>query len=344
MSATISKTFGGYPFVPDVFNSAWDLPLDPTLTAIIESGAVVNDPAIASLIASEGYSYSTRFHNPLSGDPGNYDGATNVPTSETSAGTYTGVIYGRTKGWTEKDFKAIISGEDPMAIIGTQVGKYWDKYRQKLLVMILDAIFGITGGTYDTEWKKHTLNLAPQEASQEKVLIGANSLNDLATQALGDNKGKFRLAIMHSQVAKTLENMQRLEFWKYTDANGMQRRSNIADIDGMTAIIDDGVTVSNNSTSGHDEYSTYILGEGAIRYAKYDLGERTSGVQRDEVTNGGQETLVTRIRETLHPAGLSFKGSPASNSPTDEELKLNTNWEVAIHPKNIAIARLITNG
>ena len=35
------------------------------------------------------------------------------------------------------------------------------------------------------------------------------------------NKNKFGIAVMHSNVAKSLENLQVLEFWKYTDKNGI---------------------------------------------------------------------------------------------------------------------------
>lgn len=80
-------------------------------------------------------------------------------------------------------------------------------------------------------------------ATAEARVIGATDLNDLATQAMGDHKSSFALAIMHSNVAKTLENMELLEFWKYTDANGIQRPLNLASTNGYTVIVDDGVPV-----------------------------------------------------------------------------------------------------
>ena len=62
--------------------------------------------------------------------------------------------------------------------------------------------------------------------------------------------------------------------------------------------------------------------------------------------SGGQETLYTRIRETIHPNGFSFK-APSSGwteSPTDAQLAATANWSLQFDPKAIPIASLITNG
>ena len=41
---------------------------------------------------------------------------------------------------------------------------------------------------------------------------------------------------MHSQVATNLENLQLLEYLKYTDANGIQRDLTLATLNGRTVI------------------------------------------------------------------------------------------------------------
>ena len=179
--------------------------------------------------------------------------------------------------------------------------------------------------------------------------MGDTDLNDLATQALGDNKSLFGLVIMHSNVAKNLENKQLLEYWKQTDANGLQRPMNIASMRGYTVIIDDNVPV--NTVGGESAnkdlslYTTYLLGSGVLRNATARL-DHPADVQYEPAKNGGQETLYTRIRETIHPNGFSFKvpSSSWTQSPTDAQLAASANWSIVYNPKSIPMAQLITNG
>jgi len=338
-------TYLNFPFDQEVFIQSWEAAPDPTKAAMIDCGALVEDNLIASRIQSDGSLYTVPFYSVLEGEPDNYDGATDISAAEPTGGSQTGVVYGRGKGFTARNFAAELSGSDPMGHIAATIGKYWAKQRQKALLAVLNAVFGITGASGNAKkWKEnHIVDLS--SASDAPYIIGATDLNDLATQAMGDNKNLFSLAIMHSNVAKALENQQMLEFWKYTDANGIQRPTSLASVNGYTVIIDDGVPVEADSASGLNKYTTYLLGEGAIRTAKGRV-EVPAEVYRDPAKNGGQDTLYTRIRETIHPNGFSFT-APSSgwtNSPTDEQLGAASNWSVAFDPKAIPMAKLVTNG
>lgn len=330
-------TYLNYPFDAEIFANTWQEAPDPVKTALVESGALVHDAVIQSQIANDGFLYSIPFYDILGGTPSNYDGQTDIQTEQTQGGAQTGVVYGRSMGFTAKNFASELSGSDPMTHIAQSVSKFWAKQRQNTLLSILGAIFGITedGGAMAKKWAEtHTLDL-----SAEGDTIGATDLNTLATQALGDNKSKFSLAVMHSNVAKALENQQLLEFWKYTDAFGVQRPMAMASANGYTVIVDDGVPFEDGS------YTTYLLGEGALRYAPGKL-DVPCEVHRDPKTNGGQDTLYTRIRETIHPNGFSFT-PPVDGftmSPTDSQLANPENWSIKFNPKAIPIARLITRG
>lgn len=341
-------TYLNYPFDEDIFYQMWQEEPDPVLTAMLDSGAVVDDPTIANMLSSNGNQYTIPFYNILSGDPVNYDGATDITATETSGGYQSGIAYGRAKGFTARDFVAELSGSDPMGHIAASVSKYWAKYRQKVMIGILDAIFGITGSGNAKTWHDtHILDLS--SATADARVIGATDLNDLATQAMGDHKTSFSMAIMHSNVAKTLENMELLEFWKYTDANGIQRPLNLASTNGYTVIVDDGVPVKAVGGAGANkdlvQYTTYLLGTGCLRRAPGRL-DKPVETERSAAKNGGQDTLYTRIRETLHPNGFSFKipSSGWTESPTDAQLFATANWEIKYNPKAIPMAKLITNG
>lgn len=343
-------TYLNYPFDAEVFVNSWGETPDPVKSALVESGAMVEDALIAAQIQNDGYIYSIPFYDVLDGTPSNYDGATDVETTTTSATAQTGVVFGRSIGFTASNFLSELSGSDPIGHIATSVGKFWSKQRQTILLSILNAIFGITGeaGTNEKAWEtKHSLDLGSTTATP--YTIGATDLNTLSTAALGDNKNKFAIAVMHSNVAKSLENLQALDFWKYTDANGIQRPMGLASANGYTVVIDDNVpaTVVGGTGVNKDliKYTTYILGEGAIRTAPAKL-DIPAEVHRDPKTNGGQDTLYTRIRETIHPNGFSFvpPEEDFTNSPTNTQLSAEDNWALKFNPKAIPIARLITNG
>lgn len=338
-----------FHFDPELFLLNWRAAVDPTLTALYESGAVVDDDTIRQMIANGGNFYTIPQYAPLLFDnstnaPQNYDGNTNVSGTETSDVAQSGVVFSRMKSWLARDFVRDFNRADPMGSITAQVAKYWNKYRQSLMIGLLNAVFGITG---NAAWTKHTTNLVVTSATAATAAnkMGATTVGDAIQAACGDNKGIFSLAVMHSKVAQNLANLDLLEFRKYTDAQGITRQLNIADINGLTVIVDDGVpTAANSKQATETDYTTYLLGAGAILRADAPIEHPVEQI-RDAITNGGQEQLITRVRETMHPNGFSF-AQPANMavSPADAVLTATANWSIIADPKTIAMARIITNG
>lgn len=342
-------TIFGIPFDEELFMNMWSEAPDPYLTAMVESGAMVEDSAIAGMIQSSGNIYTLPFYNTLDGDDQNYDGQTDITVEEVDGGYQTGVVYGRTKGFFARNFTAELSGADPMGHIIASIARYWQKRRQMRMIGITDAVFGITGASGNAKkWQDtHILDLSSTTATPYK--IGETDLNDLATLACGDHKGAFGLAIMHSNVANTLEKLQLLEYRKYTDPLGIQRKMDIADIAGYTVLIDDGVPVAATGGEGANKelkkYTTYLFGTGVLRTAKGRVDVPVETV-RDAKKNGGQDELITRMRETIHPNGFSFKIPTTgwTQSPTDAQLFAKANWDIKFDPKAIPMAKLVTNG
>lgn len=97
-------------------------------------------------------------------------------------------------------------------------------------------------------------------------------------------------------------------------------------------------------------YTSYILGDGAIGFE--DLGAKVPyEMVRDAKTAGGEDTLISRKRNAVSVAGISYtKDSQVTNSPTDAELKTGANWSLVndgtntISHKAIPIARIISRG
>lgn len=339
-----------FNFDPELFLLNWQNTPDLTLTALIDSGAVQENAQIAGLIANGGDFYTIPFYDVLGGAPVNYDGATDITSTEHSGTAQSGVVYGRAKAWNSRDFiQDFNSGADPMVSIAGQVARYWQKQRQAILLKILEGIFAIADDESDNwdAWQLHTTNLASATASATAAnKISETTIGDAIQKAVGDNADAFSLAIMHSAVANALAKLELLEYRKYTDANGVQRPLRIADVNGLTVIVDDGVPAAASSTAtGEMEYTTYLFGAGAIQRANAPV-ETPYETKREALDNGGMDYIVTRIRETMHPNGFSYILPSASytHSPTDAQLSAAANWKIAAEPKGIAIARVITNG
>ena len=330
-------TFKGYPYDSELFLYKWQNENDPVMTTMFESGAVVENADITQLIANGSDLYTIPFYKVIGGDEDNYDGDVDITLTDVEGCPQTGVVYGRAHGWKERDIVVDFnSGADPMSQIASQVAKYWQKKRQTRMIKILDAVFGITG---NTEWTKHTTDLTSSTTTvTDANKFGATTVNDALQKAVGDAKDQFGLVFMHSKVATQLENLNLLEFAKYTDPQGITRNLSFGQLGTLTVVVNDECPVADN------KYTTYVLGNGAIQFASAPV-ENPTELARDALKGGGFTALVTRIRETIHPNGFSFKKpSGGSISPSNDVLANKANWEIAASDcKNIALCKIVTN-
>lgn len=333
----------GFPFDAEIFNYDWKNTPDVVLTSMLESGAVVQDGEIARMIANGSNFFTVPFYDVLAGVEDVYNGVDSFTGASLAGGSYSGVVYGRMAKWSAKSFiKDFNSGADPMAQIVAGVAQFWIKARQTRLIGILGGVFAIAG---DADFALHTTNIATTGATATDAnRIGVTSISDATIKANGDHAQGYSLAIMHSVVAQRLANLQLLEYSKYTDASGITRTLPIATINGLTVIINDGVPATTSATAtGEKDYTTFILGQGAIRYATAPV-DIPSEMDRDANTNGGIDMIYTRIRECFAPYGFSFKGDVTTDvGVPDTELFASASWERKMPHKSIFMARLITN-
>lgn len=348
--------FDGKNFNSNVFMRYVDTVPNLNRNELIKSGALKSrDDIKTSFTDQVGGNYATI---PIFGRIGkgtqNYDGNTDITANTSLTYSQGRIVVGRADSWVEKDFSYdITAGTDFLKQIASQVGEYWDEVDQATLLSTLKGIFAMTGAKNSEFVNKHTYDVSSDASNNT---FGATTLNNAMQQALGDNKAKFSLAIMHSAVATNLENLQLLEYMKYTDANGIQRNLGIATLNGRTVLIDDGMPTediaesSEGAGDGYTKFTTYVLGNGAIEYT--DCGAKVPyETDRDKFKNGGQDYLIGRQRKIFSPYGISFKDTTIV-SPTDAQLETGSKWELApatdsnnVFPhKAIPIARVITRG
>lgn len=385
-------------FNPNVFGKYVSTIPNTNLNELYKSKAIKRDSRLKALFNPQTGSYkgTLPYFGRLSGKPDNYDGGTDINATTPDTYIQEFIVTGRAKGFLEKDFSSDITGGVPfMDKVAAGIAEYWAEVYQAGLLSVLKGIFAMTGTGNADFVSKHTYDISASESGN----FGATTLNSALQKASGDSKSQFSIAFMHSKVATDLENLQLLEYLKYTDKAGIQRNLTLATLNGRIVIVDDGMpseivpavytltadtdidtaktyytrsgsadsyvyTAVKNPVKGdigtyyektaeeYEKFTTYVLGEGAITLE--DVGaEVPYEMDRNPAKNGGETTLYTRRRYVIAPDGISFVGTPATKSPTDEELETGSNWslisngqsganKVFFPHKKIAIAKIVT--
>ena len=343
-----AKNFNG-----EVFGAYVDKVPNLKRNELLKSGAIVEKPQYASMLPDQtgGNYISIPIKARISGTAVNYDGKTNITSTSRKTYTQGRIVVGRANGWTEKDFSSDVTGEDFLPAT-EEVAEYWDDIDQKTILSTLKGIFAMTGAKNLEFVNGHTYDISGNDAANE---FDETTLNTGIQKALGDNKSKFSLAIMHSAVATGVENKKLVGYMKYTDQEGVERDLQLYSLNGRLVLVDDDMPTeeiaATDEAAAYTKYTTYVLGAGAIEYTNCGA-KRPYSMSVDDSTNGGQETLWSRQRKIFSPYGISFKNTGII-SPTDAQLEDGSNWELAnsnettkeYYPhKAIAIARIITRG
>lgn len=352
-------------FNGEVFDAAVRNTPNLRLNELLKSGAIVERSEYAKMLPDQmgGNYVVTPIKERLSGNTSNYDGNTDI--GSTSRGNYTmgRIVVGRAQGWTEKDFNSDISGDDYSAGAG-EVAEFWDDVDQDTILSVMKGVFNMNKGEGKKFVEEHTYDVTKEENGN----FDATTLNNGMQKALGDKKAKFSMAIMHSMVATHLENLQLLEYMKYTDAQGIERPMVLATLNGRLVIVDDTMpaetvdAVYKKSTdtqvvegktyytknhtvvaapTGNPSESDYyeLVSEAYTEYTTYVFGQGAieytncgtktpSEMDRDPKKNGGESILYSRQRKVFAPYGISFKNTGII-SPTAEQLEDGNNWEIA---------------
>lgn len=285
-----SKYFNG-----EVFGRYLDTIPRVKTNAFLTSGIFRNRTDLKSMLSAQtGGNYITiPMAGRIGGAPVNYDGDTDITTTGIGSYAQSMAVVGRAKGWEEKDFTFDITGHDFMRDIAAQVSEYWDDIDELTVLATLEGIYAgssafQTNNTYD-------ISNASSAADQ---YVGPATLNNAIQQAAGSNKNIFTMAIMHSQVATNLENLELLEYRKYTDANGIQRNLSLADWNGRTVLVDDDVPTQQTYTSG-GVYTVTIGGTPAVGDVITVLGEAVTLDSTSAASTTAAATAVVTALGTL---------------------------------------------
>lgn len=246
---------------------------DPVKTAFLDAGVLERVNFKTMFAEQVGGHYGTiPFKGILGGDEVNYDGNTNIGADSMDTYAQNIIVVGRAKGWKETDFSQELTGVDFLEDAAGQAGRFWNKIDQKIILAKLKGMFAASGGSNANFAKYNTTDISDANDADDQV-VNATTLNNTIQKAAGDNKELFTVAIMHSQVATNLENLNLLEYLKYTDPAGVQKRLKLAQWNGVTVLVDDSVpavevgpTYAKADASGgtYDADGTYYTKSGSV--------------------------------------------------------------------------------
>ena len=216
--------------------------------SLIKNGLLNAKPNMTARLRDEvGGNYFTEpIKGLLDGEVLNYDGVVDLTATSRDTFEQGKIIIGRMKGWQEKDFSTELTGENFMPL-AEEVKEYYDEVDQADILAILKGIFNMT----DTG-----SGFVAAHTTETEESIGATTMNSALQKASGDKKKNYKIAFMHSVPATNLENLNLLEYLKYTDSQGIQRDLTLATYNGKLVVIDDEMPVLN----GYDEATPATTG------------------------------------------------------------------------------------
>lgn len=299
--------------VPQVFNP-YVVQETTRLDAFVQAGIVQADAAFDILASSGGKLINMPFWNDLSGDSEELSDLAALTVNAITSGQDAARLHMRGKAWGVNDLATALSGDDPMAVIGSKVAKYWVGQRGKMLFQSLKGIETTLASTNVSDISA---------ASGSAAIIGVGTVLD-AKQLLGDNADKLVGIAMHSAVFTKLQKNNEIDF--IVDS---QTQVQIPTYLGYRVIVDDQCPV----TSG--VYTTYLFGQGAFGLGN---GQAPVPTETDRDTLAGEDILVNRQHFILHPRGIKWtESSVTGKTPTFAEVATGANWSKVYDTKNIRI-------
>lgn len=304
---------------------------------LVQCGIMVRDAQFDALANSTGTTVNMPFWKDLEGDSEVLptDGTTKLSTTDIGTGLDKAAINHRGKAFKVNDLvqelakvQANDANADPMAVIASRIGNYWDGEYQKILLSILKGAFAATS------MADLVLDVSKETAAADRT-ANADTLID-AEGKLGDRGSQLQAIMMHSAVERKLRKDDLIDYIEPSKGG-----KPLAYYGDKRVIVNDelpveNVTVAEPSTKA-DVYTTYLFGAGAVA-----LGEATPdypALETDRESLAGNDILISRRKNLIHPRGIKFKGSPAGVSPTNAEFETGTNWERAYQPKHIKVVQ-----
>lgn len=246
-----------------------------------------------------------------------YDGVTDIVPDPVTTYMQTFGTMGKAKAWTETDFSIDLTTAEGVNAVYRRLSN-WQRYvvEQPLVLNIIKGLFAANAG--QTQKTDFIDNHSTAVTAMTPV-----ALNNALEKATGDYKDQLTLFICHSQIATQLENLQMLDYVKYTTPSGIATDTTLRMWNGRIVMVDN--TVNAGVAAG--SYVGFALGLGMITLQ--NLGVRVPiETARDPYKKGGQDALITRERYAFGAKGFSFEPAAPKTNYVDADLTNGANWKL----------------
>lgn len=288
------------------------------LSDLFRSGAIVTSPKINGEVAKGGSHVNMPYWDEPTDADVVWDDTADLTPNQLGTGQERAVRLNRAGAWNMSDLAAVISGDDPMKALADLVVPWWNRRLELILVQALNGAFAAasaSGNVHDITGEAGAL-----------ANITANTTID-AAQLLGDAKSDLAMIAMHSATEAQLAKNDNITYVQDSQTN--QR---IPFFQNKRVIVSDNLPVDTG------DYTTYLIGTGAVRFGE-DLVNVKHPIEedRDSLGGGGQDILVARRSVVLHPKGFAFNS--AVSNPNNTALALGTNWTRSLAVKQVPIVQ-----
>ena len=318
--------------VPQVY-SKYALEKTTELWELMQAGIVERNAEFDSRAAGGGAAINLPFFKEFTGDSKLLD--ENTPATPQPIGTNqdTAALFNRFEAWGDNVLSQWLSGDDPLMQIATMEGGYWMRAYHRILFKILTGLFDNTSGVLRVS---HRSNIYTDVASPaEAAKLSATTFAD-GTQLLGDNSQALEVVAMHSEVETSLRKRELVQDFQ---PSGLTKR--IPTFNNRLVVVDDACPKVAGANA--PAFTTFVFGRGSFALG-LDTTDPEDMHETDRNALAHESYLVSRRRFILHPRGVRWIGTPASNSgPSDAELTTPTNWTKVYFDKNIRIIAIRHN-
>lgn len=301
--------------VPEVFSS-YVIERTAELSAIFSSGIAIANPKLNQLITGGGRTITLPAFKDLTGRSQLLSDTTPLETKKIGTKADVAVALYRGNAWSSNDLASALAGSDPQQAIADLVADYWAREQNAILVDVLTGAFAAT-------------SMAALKIGDTSTYYDGDLIVD-AQGKLGDAAGKLQGLIMHSQVRNDLLKKDKTAFRMWRE-EGVEYNKYL----NYDVIVDDSCPY--DSTNG--TYTSYLFARGAVSLGMgQPVGMPLTETDRDILA--GDDVLANRLPMVIHPNGMKWKGTPATETPSDTELRTGTNWERVSDIKNMGIVQV----
>lgn len=255
------------------------------------------------------------------------------------------------KAWNSMSVSGMVatgSMNEPMEEVGRKVGNWWYEATEQRIIRTLTGVFADNAANNSSDMIASVYQdiAAPTAANR----ISIQAVNE-ATLTMGDQMDQFSVICMHTHVYNTLKNDEQITFVRPSETPMQVPYYGDPNAGGLLVLYSDMMPVVSGTNA--PKYTCYLCAPGAFAYMDHVpttstfWGTEGVEIQRSATKGlgGGEDIMVTRRRQMLHPRGVKWNDTARANkmAPTYAELANATNWTRVHQRKNVRMAALEVN-